>query len=114
MGKADRQAPRPPILFARQIIELAGGMIGNFIVIFQLVRGFANTSAGDAAKVVIPPLNPFTSPAIIRGPAKIGRIDIGGQTLFEAMQLIGPDKMHLSSQACLISTTAQVMGIGRD
>ena len=114
MGKADRQAPRPHILFARQIIELAGGLIGNFIVIFQLVRGFANTSAGDAAKVVIPPFNPFTRPTIIGGPAKIGRIDIGGQPLFEAMQLVGADKMHLSGQACLVSTTAQVMSIGRD
>ena len=37
MGKADRQAPRARILSARQIIELAGGVIGNLIVIFQLV-----------------------------------------------------------------------------
>ncbi|MNS74770.1 hypothetical protein D3C72_1082540 [compost metagenome] len=96
MGEADGQAPGAVIKPARQIVELAGGVIGHLIVIFHLVGDFGDTRTGDGAEIVIPPVDALAGLGIIRRPTEIRRIDIRRQTLFEAMQLVGPDEMHLA------------------
>ena len=63
---------------------------------------------------MIPPVDPLTGLAVIRRPAEIGGVDIGGQPFLEPMQLIGTDEMHLAREASLVSRPAQVMGIGGD
>ena len=114
MGERDGQAPRAGIEAARQVIDLLHRLMRHVVVIFQLVGNLGDTRAGDGTKVVIPPVDPLTRFAIIRGPAKIGGVDVGGQTLFKAVQLVGADKVHLAGQRGLVARATQVMGIGRD
>ncbi len=112
--ETDGQAPRPIILTPAQIVNLAGGVIGDLIVIFHLIGNLGHPGPGDRPKVVIPPVDPLAGFAIIRGPAEIGGVNIGRQALFEAVQLIGADEMHLAGQAGLIPGPPQVVGIGGD
>ena len=114
MGKADGHAPRAVVLAARQIIQLGLGVIGDLIIIFHLVGNLGHTRACDRPHIVIPPVDPLARLAIIGRPAKIGGVDIGGQAVFEPMQLIGADEMHLARQAGVIPRAAQVVGIGGD
>ncbi len=114
VGKADRQAPWPVVMAACKIIDLAGRIIRDLVIIFHLVGNFGHARTGDRAHVVIPPFDPFARLAVIGGPAEIGGIDIGGQALFEPVQLVRADKMHLARQTGLIARAAQVVRIGRD
>ena len=50
----------------------------------------------------------------VRRPAEIGGIDVGGQPLLEAVQLVGAAEMHLAGQHGAIARRAQIMGEGRD
>ena len=112
VGKTDRQTPWPALIATRQIVKLAGGLMGNLIIIFQLIGCHANIGARDTAHVVIPPIYAITNLTIIRCPAEIGRVNICGQALFKAMQLIRTNEVHLAHQTGLIAGTAQMMRIG--
>jgi len=59
---------------------------------------------------VIPPVDALAGLAVIRRPAEIGWIDVGRQAFLEAMELVGPDEMHLARQAREIAGAAQVVG----
>ena len=113
VDKTDRQTPWPTVIATHQIIKLAGSVMGNLIIIFQLIGCLANTGARDAAHVVIPPIYAVTGLTIIQCPAEIGRINICGQALFKAMQLIRANEVHLAHETGLITGTAQMMRIGR-
>ena len=47
-------------------------------------------------------------------PAEVGRVDVGGQPLLEAMELVGPDEVHLAGEARPVARRAQVVREGRD
>ena len=112
MGETDGQAPGSGVVTAGQIIKLSRGVIGDLVIIFHLVGDLGHTRTGDGSHVVVPPINAFARFAVIRRPAKIGRVDIGGQPLFKPVKLIWPNKMHLPAQAGLISRTSQMVRIG--
>ena len=78
MREADRQAPGARIMAPGQIEHLAGCVIGHFIIIFELVGDFGNARAGDRPHVVVPPVDTLIGFAVIRSPAKIGRVNISG------------------------------------
>ncbi len=84
------------------------------VVIFHLVGDLGNARAGDRAKIVIPPVDAFSRLAIVRCPAEIRRVNVRGQALFKAMQLIRADEMHLAGEAGVVTSTAQMMRVGRD
>lgn len=96
MGEADGQTPRPVIEPTRQVIELASGVVGYLVVILHLVGDFGNPCTRHRTEIVIPPVDPLARLGIIGRPAKIRGIDVGRQTLFEAVQLVRPDEMHLA------------------
>ena len=89
-------------------------MIGYLVVIFHLIGDLGHARAGDGAHIVIPPVDAFTRFAVIRRPAKIGRVDVGGQPFFKPVQLVGADEMHFAGETGLVARAAQVMGKGRD
>ncbi len=96
MCEAHGQTPGAFIMTTRKIVELGFCLIGDFIVILELIGDFCRSSTGDRAKIMIPPVNTFARLAIIRCPAKIGRINVCRQALFKAVQLIRADKMHFA------------------
>ena len=114
MCETDRQTPWPLVVAARQIIELCFGLIGNFIVIFELVGDFGGTRSGDRTEIVISPVDTFTGLAIIWRPAEIRRVDVGGEPLLETVQLIRTDEMHLAGKRRLVASGAEMRRIGRD
>ena len=114
MGKACGQAPGARIKAARQIVELLHRLMADVVIIFQLVGDLGHACAGDRAHVVIPPVNPLAGLAVIRGPAEIGGVDVGGQAFLEAVQLVGAYEMHLARKGGVIARAAQVVGIGGD
>ena len=114
MGKADRQAPGPRIVTPPEIINLSHRVIGDLVIIFELVGDLCHPCPGDGSHIVIPPVDPLARFAIIRRPAEIRRVDIRGQPLFEPVQLIGTDKMHLARQTGLVAGTAQMVRVGRN
>ena len=70
--------------------------MGDLVIIFQLIGDLGHARARDGSKIVVPPVDPFPRLAVVRGPAEIGGIDVGGQTLLEAVQLVRADEMHLA------------------
>ena len=106
MGKADGQTPRAGVMAARQVIELAGRVIGDLIVVFHLVRNFRDASTSDRPHIVVPPVDPLAWFAVIWGPAEIRRVNVCGQTLFKPMQLIRANKVHFARQTGLVASTA--------
>ena len=96
VGEAHGQTPGAVVFAPRQIIDFAGRIIGNLVVILELVGDLGHTSAGHRPHIVIPPVDPLAGFAVIRCPAEVARIDICGQTFFKAMQLIWSDEMHLA------------------
>ena len=68
-----------------QIIDLASRVIGNLVVVFQLVGYFADTRAHDAAKVVVPPFDPLAGFTVVRRPTEIRRVNIGGQAFLKSV-----------------------------
>ncbi len=114
MGEADRQHPGPRIKTARQVVDLRPGLMGNVVIVFQLVGDLGHPGAGDRPHVVIPPVDPLARLAVVRGPAEIGGVDVGGQPFLEPVQLVGADEMHLARQRGEVARPAQVVGIGGD
>jgi hypothetical protein len=114
MGEADRQAERAVVFAAAVIIDLAYRLKGDVVVILHLVGDFRDASPGDGAHVVIPPVNPLSRLAVIRCPAEIGRVNVGGQALLETVHLVRSDKVHLARQACRVARPPQMVRVGRN
>ncbi|MDT4889081.1 hypothetical protein FQZ97_1257360 [compost metagenome] len=81
---------------ASEIVELGFCLIGDLVVIFELIGNFCRSCTSDRTEVMIPPINAFAGLAIIRCPAKISGIDVCRQALLKAVQLIRTDKMHFA------------------
>ena len=82
----------------------------HLFVIFDLESSRRHTGLNDRIHIVIPFINAFIRRLPIRRPGEIGRIDIGGDTFFKAVQLIWPDEMHLARQTGAIAHPPQIMG----
>src|SRR4051812_13374077 len=96
------------------IVDLANREEGDLIVEFKLVGDLRYPRLEHRSHVVIPPVDAFLLEPPIRRPAEVGGIDVGGEALLEAMQLIGADEMHLSRKAGAVALESEVMRPGRD
>ena len=103
VGEADGQAPGARVVAAGEVVELGGGVVGDLVVVFELVGDLGGAGAGDRAEGVVPPVDALAGPGVVRGPAEVGGVDVGGQPLLEAVQLVGADEVHLAREAGLRS-----------
>ena len=85
MGEADGQAPRSGVISARQIVNLARRVIGNLVIVFELVGDFRNPCPGHRTHIVVPPVDALTGFAVVWRPAKIRWVDVGGQAFLNAV-----------------------------
>jgi hypothetical protein len=76
MGEGYQEHKRPIISAAGQIMKFALGLEGNLFVEVELVAGLAHTCLNDAQHVMVPG-GPGLKILPIRGPAEVGRINIG-------------------------------------
>ena len=111
MGERDNHAERSFIGRTGQIIEFAHAVKGHFVIVIQVERGGALTGGDDAKHVVIPLLNAFRVFPVGR-PGEVGGVDVGGEPLFKAMQLVSTNKVHLTAQNSLVAQVAQIVGKG--
>ena len=111
VGERDDERHRPVIGRARVIEDEPLGLVGDLLVIVQLNRTPAGAGLAHRRQVVEAFLDAI---APIGRPQEVGRIDIRRQPFLEAMQLVGPDKVHLAGQAGAIARAPQDMGEGRD
>ena len=89
------QQQRARVAAPRAIVDLAFGGEGHLVVEVQLVGAHGQPGLRDRTHVVIP-VGALLRMIPIRRPTEIGGVDIGGQTLLEAVQLIRPAEMHLA------------------
>ena len=88
-------------------------MKGDFVVVLHLVGDLGHAGAGDRSQVVIPPVDALARLAVVRRPAEVGRIDIGGQPGLEAVQLIRTHEVHLARETGGVAGATQVVRPGR-
>ena len=92
------------------IPEVLRALVHDFLVKIQLVAAAARTGLEDGARIVIP-LQASVWLVPVDSPAKVGRVDVAGQTLLVAVQLV-TDKVHLAGQGGVVALGAEVMGVG--
>jgi hypothetical protein len=83
----------------------------DVVVEVDLIGACAGTRLRHGIHGVIP-ARPLLESLPVRRPAEVRRIDVGGEPLLEAMQLIGSAKMHLAAEHRLIAGAAQIMREG--
>ena len=96
MGETRHQAEGSVIIATRDVMESANGVRSHLIVVQQLVGHLCHASTGDTRHVVVPPIDPLVEVLPVWSPAEIGRVDVGGASLLEPVQLVWSDKVHLS------------------
>ena len=99
----------PPVIGPRRIMQRTHRALPHFVVVQQLVGDFGHARAGDAAHVVVPPVDALVWLSPVGRPAKIGGVNIGGAALLKPMQLVRPDEMHLAAEHGAVPGVAQVM-----
>ena len=112
--KTHRQTERPILFGSRELVEPEFGVIGDFVVIFELVGNFSGAGIRNGTEIMVPPIDPLVRFRPVRCPAEIGRVDVCRQALFKTVHLIGTNKVHLAAEYGAISCPAQIMGEGRD
>ena len=100
-------------LRADMVVDRPLGREGHLLVEVHLVGADAEPRLRHRGHVVVP-ARPLVGPLPVRRPAVIGGVDVGGQPLLEAVQLVRPAEMHLARQDRAVAEAAQVMREGRD
>ena len=90
-------------------IELLTRDEGHFLVEVELVGPHAGPGI-DTELMLWYQVGRWLEAVPIRRPAEIGRVDVGGQALLEAVKLIRPAEMHLAGKDGPVAGMAQVMG----
>ncbi len=112
MRERDGQAERAPVGAAGDVEQLAASVEHHLLVEIRLVGAHAGAGLGDAVHRVIP-VRTVLRVLPVRGPAEIGGVDVGGQPLLEAVELVGAAEMHLAGQDGAIAGQPQVVREGR-
>ena len=112
VGEADRQAPGARVGLPGEVVELRRRLEGDLVVVVELVGDLGGAGPGDRAEVVVPPVDAAIGLLPVGGPAEVGRVDVGGQPLLEAVQLVGADEVHLAREAGRVAGAAKVVGEG--
>jgi len=108
MGEGDGHEEGPLVLIARQVEQLAVGGVGNFLIIVELEAARAQPGLHHAEQAH-PRAGKGRVGLPIRCPGEVGGVDVGGDPLLIAMQLVGTDEVHLAGQDGAIALQPQVM-----
>ena len=114
VGEAGDQQPWPFIGVAGDVVQCADCVVADLVVEQQLVGHLGDAGTGDAVHVVVPPVDAFVRGPPVGGPPEVGRVDVGGAALLEAVQLIWSDEVHLAAQDGAVAGGAGVVRKRRD
>ena len=97
MGHRRHEAGRAACPFPRAVSKMPARVVDHLLVEIELVGADAGARLHHRKHVVVP-ARPVARPVPIRRPAEVGRIDVGGEPLLEAVELVGAAEMHLARQ----------------
>ena len=106
------QAEGPRLAAARQIEEIALRGVGDLVVEIEVGRAQAGPGLPHHLHGV-EPVEHLGRRVPLGRPGEVGGIDVGGQALGEAVQLVGAAEVHLAAQGRAIIQRREVVGEGR-
>ena len=112
VGHRHGQAERLIAVAAHVVIQILLGLEHHLFIEVQLVGAHAWSGLQHRRHVVVP-TGAHVRLIPVHRPAVVGGVDVAGQALFIAMQLVRAAEMHLARQRGAIAQAAQVMGVGR-
>ncbi len=98
---------------AGDVVELARGREGDLLVVVGLHAGRRHPGVQHALHRVVPGQRLVERAAPVRRPVDVGGIDVGGQPLLEAVQLVGSDEVHLAGHRGVVAGGPQGVDDGR-
>jgi len=113
VGERSHEQEGPPVIRASNVEDRPLRSEGDLVVEVELVGAHAHAGLSDRAHIVVP-ARPGLGMVPVGRPAVVGRIDVGGQPLFEAVQLVRAAEVHFSRQDCAVAAQPQMMGESRD
>ena len=102
VGHRHGQTERLVGLVAHTVEQVLVGLENHFLIEIELVRAHTGTGLQHRRHVVVP-AGPYIGFVPVHGPAIVGRIDVAGQPLLVAVQLIGAAKMHFAGQGGVVT-----------
>ncbi|MDT4801954.1 hypothetical protein FQZ97_346690 [compost metagenome] len=111
MGQRHGQAERLLGAHPHMVVEVLARLEHHFLVEIQLVGAHAGPGLQHRGHVVVPARAHLRLVPVHR-PAVVGRVDVAGQALLVAVQLVRAAEVHLARQRRAVAEAAQVMGIG--
>ena len=107
-----RQEERAVVGLAGQVVQAAAGGEADLVVVVDLVGGERLAGPRQAVHVVVPLADPLAGRIPVGRPREVGRVDVGGEATAEAVQLVGPDEVHLARQHRPVARQVQPVGDG--
>ena len=107
-----RQAKRLLGVVSHMVVQVLAGFEHHLFVKVELVASHAGAGLQHRGPVVVPARAHFQLVPVHR-PAVVGGVNVAGQALLVAMQLVGAAKVHLAGQRRAVAQVAQVVRIGR-
>ncbi len=114
VGERHAEEERDVTLVAGVVVEPADRVEGHLVVVLELVRHLGDAGLLDGAHVVVPPVDALARAAPVGRPAEVAGVDVRGEPLLEAVQLIRADEVHLAAEAGPVALEPEVVREGRD
>ena len=111
MGHRHGQAERLLRRQAHVVIEILARLEHHLLVEIQLIAAHAGAGLQHRGHVVVP-AGAYVRLVPVHRPAVVGGVDVAGQALLIAVQLIRAAEVHLSRQRRAVAEAAQVVGVG--
>ena len=93
------------------VIQILACLENGLFVVVELVGAYAGAGLQHRRHVVVPARAHFQR-VPVDGPTVISGVDVSGQAVFVAVQLVGAAKVHLARQRRTVAQVAQVMRVG--
>ena len=105
----DGERERPVIAPVRVLVQPAHRLELGLVVIGDVDASPVGSGIEHPAHVVVPLEPGLVVDPPVRRPQEVGRIDVGGDPLLVAVELIGADEVHLAGETGPVASVAQVV-----
>ena len=105
----DGERERPVVATVRVLVQPAHGLELGLVVVGDVDAAPVRSDIEHPAHVVIPLEPGLVVEPPVRRPQEVGRIDVGGDSLLVAVELVGTDEVHLAGETGPVAGAAQVV-----
>ena len=109
VGGGDDQEERIVLRVPRQIVEFLDAVELDLVVVVDLqaahaLAGLHHRAEADPGRAVLRLVGP------VRCPGEVGRVDVSGEPLLEAVELVWADEVHLAAEDGVVAEIVGVVG----